>query len=127
MKIEIRKYNDQKDYSDLIEIITAEGEEWKDYFNPKYQISLEQSITYVAYVDDELCGYSRSINDFGFYVWVIDLLVDKKHRGNSIGKKLIECLRIDYPNQEIFVLSDVDKYYEHLGLKKEGSIFNLKI
>ncbi len=72
---------------------------------------LKQSSTYVAYSDTKLCGYSHSINNFGLYIWVIDLLVDKKYRGNSIGKKLMKCVLTDFPNQDVFVMSDVDEYY----------------
>jgi len=125
MNIEIRAYDRSKDHDELLEIIKSEGEEWKEYFDPKYQEVLEQSITYVAYSEKKLCGYSRSINDHGLYIWVIDLLVDKKYRGNSIGKKLMECLLTNYPNQDVFVMSDVDEYYQKLGYKKEGSIFKV--
>ena len=126
MNIEIRKYDHSKEYDKLLEIIKSEGEEWKDYFNPKYQIVLKKSVTYVAYIDNILCGYSRSVNDFGLYIWVIDLLVDEKYRGNSIGQKLMECLLVDFPNQDVYVMSDVDEYYNKLGYKKEGSIFKIE-
>ena len=126
MNIKTRKYDHLKDYDELLEIIKSEGEEWKDYFDPKYEEVLEKSITYVAYSDKKLCGYSRSINDYGLYIWVIDLLVDKKYRGNSIGEKLMECLLADYPNQDVFVMSDIDEYYKKLGYRKEGSIFKVK-
>ena len=126
MKVEIKKYNPSKDYLKLLEIIKSEGEEWKDYFDSKYERVLAQSITYVAYVDDEPCGYSRSIDDNGLYIWVIDLLVDKRFRGHSIGRKLMECILTDYTNQDVFVMSDVDDYYTKIGYKKEGSIFKIK-
>lgn len=126
MNIDIKTYDHLKEYDELLKIIKSEGEEWKDYFNPEYQAVLEQSITYVAYIDKKLVGYSRSIDDFGLYIWVIDLLVDKKYRGNSIGKELMECLLADFPNQDVFVMSDVDGYYEKLGYKKEGSIFKVE-
>lgn len=126
MKIEIKKYNPSAEYDKLFEIIKSEGEEWKDYLDAKYKVVLEQSITYVAYVDNVLCGYSRSINDNGLYIWIIDLLVDEKYRGYSIGRKLMECLLTDYQNQDVYVMSDVDEYYNKLGYKKEGSIFKIK-
>ena len=90
MDIEIRAYDHSKDYETLIEIIRSEGEEWKDYLSTKYRKVLEQSITYVAFYDNKLCGYSRSIDDSGMHIWVVDLLVDIKYRGHSIGKKLME-------------------------------------
>ena len=125
MKIEIRKYDSTKDYDDLMAVIKSEGEEWKDYLNSKYQLALDRSITYVACADKNLCGYSRSINDNGIFIWVIDLLVDENYRGHSIGKMLMECLLTDYPDQDVYVLSDVDDYYHKLGYQKEGTVFKV--
>lgn len=127
MKIIIRKYNNSEDYEKVLELIETEGDEWKDYLNPKYKVNLEKSITYVAYVDKILCGYSRSISDFGFFIWVVDLLVNKKYRGNSIGKKLMESVLNDYPDKDVFVMSDVDEFYEKIGYQKEGSIFKVSL
>lgn len=125
MNLKIRKYNPTLDYKDLMKLVQSEGEEWKDYLNPIYQKALENSITYVALIGEELCGYSRSLSDSGLYIWVIDLLVSKNRRGLSIGKKLMECILTDLPNIDVFVMSDVDPYYDKLGYKKEGSIFKV--
>ncbi len=125
MNIEIRKYNPSKDYEKLLELIHSEGEDWKEYLNSKYKLSLESSITYVAYIGTNLCGYSRSILDIGFYIWIIDLLVHKNFRGNSIGQKLMERTQIDFPDLDVYVLSDVDNYYKKIGYKKEGTIFKI--
>ena len=126
MHITTRKYDPLKDYEKLLKVIESEGEEWKEYQKAGYRESLEQSLTYVAYADEKLCGYSRSINDFGFCTWVIDLLVHKKYRGNSIGRKLMECIAVDLPGQDIYVMSGVDEYYEKLGYRKEGTIFKIE-
>lgn len=126
MNIQIRPYDPEHDYQPLMQLIQSEGEEWKDYLSPAYCKALDNSITYVALVDGELCGYSRSMNDSGLFVWVIDLLVDKRFRGHAIGKKLMECLLVDYPDIEVFVMSDVDAYYEKLGYEREGSIFRVR-
>lgn len=127
--IEIRKYNPSLDFEKLMQVIESEGGEW-DYHSgsnrENYKKSLAESITYVAYAGDVLCGYARSINDTGFYVYVLDLLVDKAYRGNAIGKRLMECLIDAYPNQKVYVMSDVDAYYTKLGYKREGSIFQVK-
>ena len=126
MILTIRKYNPTLDYGNLMKLIQSEGEEWNDYLNPIYKKALDESITYVALIGEELCGYSRSLSDSGLFVWVIDLLVNKNRRGLSIGKKLMECILYDYPNTDVFVMSDVDQYYEKLGYEKEGSIFKVK-
>ncbi|WNJ16902.1 GNAT family N-acetyltransferase [Pontibacter sp. G13] len=126
MNIRISPYHPEQDYSQLLEVIRGEGEEWRDYLTAAYRLRLAESITYVAFADGELCGYVRSMNDAGFFVWVIDLLVDRRFRGHSIGRLLMERVRQDYPEQEIFVMSDVDAYYTKLGYRKEGSIFKVQ-
>jgi len=127
--MKIRKYNPLTDFDDLMDVIKSEGEEWSCYSSDtvieKYRNSLEKSITYVAYSGDVLCGYSRSIDDFGFYIYVCDLLVHKQYRGNNIGRQLMECLLEDFPGQRIYVMSDVDDYYKKLGYQYEGTIFEV--
>ncbi|MBO6516222.1 MAG: GNAT family N-acetyltransferase [Bacteroidia bacterium] len=125
MHIEIRKYDAKRDYDQLQVIIDSEGDEWKSYLGPAYQNLLAKSITYVAVCDNKLCGYSRSLHDPGMYVWVIDLLVHSGYRGHSIGKKLMECLLTDFPDHDVYVLSDVDEYYQKIGYSKDGSLFKV--
>ena len=91
----------------------------------KYKLALEYSITYVAYQDDVLCGFSRSIDDCGIYIYMCDLLVMPIYRGNEIGKKLMECIYNDYPGYVVYVMSDVDGYYEKIDYKRIGSVFEV--
>ena len=125
----IRAYNKDEDEEKLMKMIEAEGKEWACYsdesVSDKYRLALDNSITYVAYEGDRLCGYSRSIDDCGFYVYVCDLLVMSLYRGRKIGRKLMECIYTDYPNHIIYVMSDVDKYYKKQGYKREGSIYEV--
>ena len=127
--MQIRKYI-KEDQDKLMKIIELEGDEWKDYWAPegadKYRKALSNSITYVAYENEELCGYSRSMNDNDYYIYVCDLLVTPKHRGKNIGRELMECIYKDYPNiMAVFVMSDVDEYYKKQGYKVEGSVFEV--
>ena len=125
----IRAYNKDEDEDKLMKMIEAEGEEWACYsddaVSDKYKLALNNSITYVAYEGEMLCGYSRSIDDCGFYVYVCDLLVMPKFRGRKIGKKLMECIYTDYSNHIVYVMSDIDGYYSKQGFKREGSIFEV--
>ncbi len=94
--MEIRLYRKTEDEEKLMKMIEDEGEDWSEYTSSagavKYKAALKNSITYVAYEGDLLCGYSRSIDDCGFYIYVCDLLVMPGHRGKSIGRKLMECI-----------------------------------
>ena len=123
--MDIRAYIKAKDEKKLMDMIQNE-EGWTyadENTSEKYKLALEHSLTYVAYEGDVLCGYSRSIDDCGFYIYVCDLLVMPSHRGRDIGRKLMECIYSDFPNHVVYVMSDVDKYYEKQGYKREGSIF----
>ncbi|NLT18676.1 MAG: Acetyltransferase (GNAT) family protein [Firmicutes bacterium ADurb.Bin080] len=127
--VEIRKYNRNRDQDLLIELMKREGDDWSCYLNaktlPKYLIVLDTSITYVAYEEESLCGYVRGIDDYGIYIYLCDLLVDKKYRGRAIGKKLMEAVLDDFPDSIVYVMSDVDEYYQKLGFIKEGSVFRV--
>ena len=126
--MEIRKYK-KEDENKVMEIIKKEGKEWECYsrvdVQDKYKKALKNSITYVAYKDDELCGYSRSLDDNGFFIYVCDLLVSPEFRGEDIGRELMECIYNDYPNVVVYVLSDVDEYYKKQGYTVEGTVFEV--
>ena len=128
-KVKIKKYHSTKDFDGLMNVIISEGEEWYCYSSPenrkKYAKALESSITYVAFDDGILCGYSRSLDDNGYCIHICDLLVHRDHRGKEIGRQLMEILIDDFPDHEVYVMSDVDPYYEKLGYKNEGTIFRV--
>ena len=125
----IRAYNKDEDEDKLMKMIEAEGKEWACYSDDsvsgRYRLALDNSITYVAYEGDSLCGYSRSIDDCGFYVYICDLLVKPMYRRRKIGRKLMECIYTDYPNHIVYVMSDVDEYYKKQGYKREGSVYEV--
>ena len=126
----IRKYNKELDEDKVMQIIELEGEEWKEYWGEakadQYKNALEKSITYVADEDGEICGYSRSIDDYACEIIVVDLLVTPKHRGKGLGSKLMEILCKEYSSKEIYVMSDVDEFYKKQGYQKVGSVFQVK-
>ena len=127
--MEIKKYS--KAYESLLfDLIADEGDEWIDYHGStgrdKYIKALESSITYIACDGTLVCGYIRCREDDGFGVYVYDLLVRKSYRGKQIGKILMERACQDFPEQVVYVMSDVDRYYEKLGYRREGSIFEVK-
>ena len=128
--MEIKKYSKANE-SLLFELLIDEGDEWSDYHGSagrdRYIKALESSITYIACDEALVCGYARCREDDGFGVYVYDLLVRKSYRGKQIGKILMERVCHDFPDQPVYVMSDVDPYYEKLGYRREGSIFEVKV
>lgn len=127
--MEIRRYV-PRDEPALMSMLEAQGEEWACYWAAhqaeKYKRNLNASITYVATDGADLCGYSRSIQDGDFYIYVCDLLVTPCRRGMGIGRALMECICRDFPDFTVYVMSDVDGYYDKLGYRREGSVFEVK-
>lgn len=127
----ILPYLPKRDEEALMGLLKAQGQDWACYwadeFNATYRQTLRRSITRVVYVDEVLAGYVRALDDFGFYIYVCDLLVDPAYRGHHLGQSLMESLIHDYPDQTVYVMSDVDPYYEKLGYFKEGSVFEVKL
>ena len=127
--MEIRKYA-KADEPSLFDLLMDEGDDWRDYYGPggrgKYVMALESSVSYLACDGGIVCGYLRCREDNGFGVYVYDLLVRKSCRGKGIGKRLMERVCADYPNQPVYVMSDAGPYYEKLGYPRIRSIFEVK-
>ncbi|MEW5953810.1 MAG: GNAT family N-acetyltransferase [Bacillota bacterium] len=127
--MEIKRYSNA-DETLLFDMLVDEGDDWSDYHGAagrgKYIKALESSITYIACDENVVCGYARCREDDGFGVYVYDLLVRKAYRGKQIGKSLMERVCRDFPDQPVYVMSDVDSYYKKLGYRREGSIFEVK-
>lgn len=125
----IKSY-DADDEARLFGLMEREGREWGEYYDKRrerYKTALANSIVYVLYEDDVLCGFCRCRDDDGFGVYICDLLVDKTHRGKHFGRLLMTRVCMDYPNDTVYVMSDVDPYYEKQGCRREGSIFEVRM
>lgn len=104
----------------LFDLLIDEGDEWIDYHGPagrgKYIKTPETSTTYIACDESLAVGYVRCREDDGFGVYIYDLLVRKSYRGKQIGKMLMERVCRDFPDQPVYVMSDIDPFYEKLKL-----------
>ena len=126
MTVTIRRYAVQ-DESSLFALMQREGEEWTYWQGDnrtKYRKALAESIGYLIFEGDTLCGFVRCRDDNGFGVYIYDLLVDKEYRGKEYGRLLMEWVCRDFPGDTVYVMSDVDEYYGgKLNYEREGSIF----
>ena len=90
-----------------------------------YRKRLRESITYVCYEGKKFSGYLRAILDDGISVYISELFVVPEMRNKKIGRTLISKLKSDFANLSVYALSDEDIYYEKLGYKKAGSVFEI--
>jgi len=114
----------------LFDLIKGEGGEWlywQDDYRAKYKEAIVNSIVYLLFEKECLCGYIRCRDDNGFGIYIYDLLVDRKYRGNEYGRLLMEQICLDFPNNSVYVLGDVYPYYEDkLGYEIEGKVYMVK-
>ena len=127
--MEIKPYHNH-DFPNLFGLLVNEGEDWADYWrgegHRQYQKVMSECIGYLAMDENECIGYLRARQDGVYGIYIYDLLVRGDHRGKQIGKQLMEAVKQAHPNQVVYVMSDVDLYYEKLGYLKEGSIYIVK-
>lgn len=119
----------ETDKPSLFKLLENEGSEWGDYWGndeAKYTKALENSIVYVIYEDEVLCGYCRCRDDDGYGIYIYDLLVDEAYRGRQFGRALMDKVCSNYPHDDVYVMSDVDDYYQKQGYTREGTIFKVR-
>ncbi len=92
--------------------------------------SVENSICYGVYKNDELVGFGRVVTDYSTVYWICDIIIDVKHRGNGLGKKLMENIMSAKELSGmlgILATKDAHGLYEHYGFSKEPHKFMLKM
>ena len=113
--------------SELIALLKKEPE-WDSFTGAGkidvFKGALLSSQTYVCKSRSEVCGYLRALAD-GFGIYVSELYVAPAFRNNGYGRELLKELKQDHPDQIVYILSDEDLYYEKLGCKRVGSVFQL--
>ena len=118
---------DKPHESELIALLKSE-QDWSSFTSPDsinaFKNALQNNETYVYKIESKICGYLRALVD-EFGVYVSELYISPSHRKNGYGKELLKKIKQEHPNQEVYVFSDEDLYYERLGYKRVGSIFQL--
>lgn len=125
--MEILKYNLEHEQAVISAI--KEDPNWGIYTNDdaidNYRKSLSTSITYVCYDNGTFCGYLRALLDDGFAIYISELYVTPKWRNQGIGRALLSRVKTDFHSLTVYAFSDEDAYYEKIGHKKIGSVFEI--
>ncbi len=87
--------------------------------------SMENSVCFGVFdsATDELIGFARCITDFATTYYLADVIVDEKHRGNGIGKAIVNAVTTDEDFSDIFgllVTRDAHGLYDQYGFNKDG-------
>ena len=96
---------------------------WAEKRDPEViRKSIENSIVFGVYNEDNLIGMARVISDFATTFYIADVIIDEKYRGNGLGKKLISTIMSDERFSSLFgilVTRDAHGLYEHFGFKRD--------
>lgn len=59
--------------------------------------SIEHSLCFGVYDGDQQVGFARVVTDYATFAWLCDVFVLESHRGQSLGKWLVECV-VSHPD-----------------------------
>ena len=125
--MEILKYRPEHEAA-LLSVLRNDPD-WDMFTNDdaieNYKNSLRRGVTYVCLESGEFCGYVRALLDDGFAIYISELYVVLKRRNRKIGRSLLKQVKDDFSDLTVYALSDEDAYYEKIGFKKIGSVFEL--
>jgi GNAT superfamily N-acetyltransferase len=125
--MEICRYTPE--HEDAVISAIREDPAWELFTNEnavgEYKNRLRAGITYVCYENGVFGGYLRALLDEGFAVYVSEVFVAPASRNRGIGRSLLVRVRADYGYLAVYVLSDEDAYYQKLGYRKVGSVFEI--
>lgn len=87
--------------------------------------SIQYSLCFGAYVQDEQVGFARVITDRAIFAYVADVFVVPEYRGRGIAKRILQSILAHPDMQDIrlFRLGTRDAHglYEKYGFRSVGS------
>lgn len=117
--ISIRPYQ-EADFSEINQLNQAEG--WTNLVEKQADTKMawdNSNIAFVAEVEGEIAGCVRGLTDGVITLYIAELLIEEKQRGNGIGKQLLAHVHALYPKTRIELLasSTSRSYYEKRGYR----------
>ena len=82
--------------------------------------SIKNSLCFSIFYDKKQIGIARAITDYATYTSILDIVINKKHRGKGLGKRMVAFI-IKHPKikntKKILWTKDAEKLYEKYGFK----------
>lgn len=82
-----------------------------------------------VYKNNELVGFGRAVTDYSTVYWVCDIIIDERHRGKGLSKKLMEHIMGtgEFDGLKgILATEDAHGLYKQYGFIKEPHKFMIK-
>lgn len=84
------------------------------------QRAFDNSLCFGAYDDGRLVGFARVVTDYATFGWLADVFVVEAHRGQGVGKALVQAVE-DHPDLQgvrlLLATKDAHKLYAQYGFE----------
>ena len=86
------------------------------------QRSIENSLSFGVFKDGEQVGFARVVTDYATFAWLADVFILDEHRGQGLGKWLIEVI-ISHPDLQgfrrwVLATKDAHELYRRVGFRE---------
>ena len=104
----IKELNQLEGWSNLVE----KEEDTKKAWN-------HSNIAYVVTMEEHIVAYVRGMTDQAITLYICEILVSEKLRGQGVGQQLLKFVHTQYPTtrMELLASSTSHTYYEQLGFR----------
>ena len=83
------------------------------------QTTIDASFCFGIYLDDKQIGFARVVTDYVVFAYLMDVFIDKTHRGNGYSSILIDAMMKEPQLQQVKIwrlaTSDAHFLYEKFG------------
>jgi GNAT superfamily N-acetyltransferase len=86
----------------------------------------KSSFVRFAYIDDQVVGVGRTVDDGQYYGWIVDLAILPKFQGKGIGSHILNELEKDlapYISTMLTAAPGKSGFYEKLGWLKQSAAY----
>ena len=98
---------------DMIHHFLSEASYWaRGRASATVEKAIENSLCFGVYVRNEQVGFARVVTDGATFAWLCDLFILETHRGQGLGKRLVEYI-VGYPelrDLRLFLLATADAH-----------------
>ena len=108
---------------DLIHRFLAEESYWaKGVTREVVDRSIDNSMPFGLYLGDEQVAFARVVTDRATFAWVADVFVVSGHRGNGLGKRVVEEI-LAHPELQVIRrwmlgTADAHELYRQYGFRE---------
>ncbi len=125
MNIRYKNTFGEVDWSQVSKIFEVIG--WGVRSPEKVKAAFEKSsFVRFAYIDDQLVGIGRTVDDGLYYAWVVDLAVLPAYQGMGIGSYILNELEKDlqpFISTMLTAAPGKSGFYEKLGWFKQSAAY----